>query len=153
MLRLNKLTDYAIVILGQMARIKDARLSATALAAATGINEPTVAKILKDLGKAGMVTSVRGAQGGYVLNQDARILTVHAVIEAIEGPTAIADCVEGVTACCAASHACPSKGNWDAVNTAIIHALDQVTLHDMIRPQVEKTQAPQLVQLTAAAAH
>ena len=49
MLRLNKLTDYAVVILGQMARSKDVRLSATALSVATGVNEPTVAKILKDL--------------------------------------------------------------------------------------------------------
>lgn len=149
MLRLNKLTDYAIVILSQMAREQGARVSATTLSTTTGISEPTVAKILKDLGKAGLVTSVRGAQGGYVLDRPGHELTVRAVIEAVEGPIAITDCVEGKTSCCSAQHTCPSKGNWDKVNAAIITALDAVTLHDMMRPNDTSVQ---LVQLQHASA-
>lgn len=131
MLRLNKLTDYAIVILVQMARDPAVRYNTPALASATGLTETTVAKILKDLGKRDIVQSTRGAAGGYVLAQTSKCITVRHVIEAIEGPIAIADCVEGSTGSCLALH-CTVRGNWDKVNEAIIEALDAVTLHDMV---------------------
>lgn len=131
MLRLNKLTDYAIVILVQMARDPLVRYNTPALANATGLTETTVAKILKDLSKDGIVQSTRGASGGYMLSKDRAAVTVRHVIEAIEGPIAIADCVEGAGGACAAL-SCHVRGNWDRVNEAIIAALDAVTLCDMV---------------------
>lgn len=156
MLRLNKLTDYAVVILSHMAREK--RHSSTSLLAVeTGVNEPTVAKVLKDLVRAGLVTSTRGAMGGYVMNGEAEAVTIRQVIEAIEGPIALADCVDGHAVGCAAQ-ACGTRGNWDQVNAALIAALDQVTLVDMMRApkkqaaqkQAEPTPKPAvtLVQIT-----
>lgn len=134
MLRLNKLTDYAVVILVHMAQDPTRRATTTSVAAATGLSETTVAKILKDLGRGGLVRSTRGASGGYVLERDSRALTVRAVIEAIEGPIAIADCVDGASGCCPALH-CTVRGNWDKVNAAVVAALDAVTLHDMMPAQ------------------
>lgn len=132
MLRLNKLTDYAMVILVQMARDPAVRYSTPALAAASGLTETTVAKVLKDLAKGGIVQSTRGAAGGYMLAQTDRCITVRHVIEAVEGPIAIADCVEGASDICPALH-CTVRGNWDKVNEAIIDALQAVSLHDMLR--------------------
>ncbi len=131
MLRLNKLTDYAIVILVQMARDPAVRYNTPALAGATGLTETTVAKILKDLSKVGVVQSTRGAAGGYMLAQGSQCITVRNVIEAVEGPIAIADCVEGATGSCPSLN-CTLRGNWDKVNEAIIAALDAVTLRDMM---------------------
>lgn len=130
MLRLNKLTDYAVVILSHMAR-NNLHTSTSVLAVETGINEPTVAKVLKDLVKSGLVTSTRGANGGYALQGDADTITVRNVIEAIEGPIALADCVDGHATGCAAQ-ICGTRGNWDQVNTALITALDNVKLSDMM---------------------
>ena len=70
MLRLSKLTDYAVVVLARLARGGAAAPSgpvqtAPGLAAGTGIAEPTVAKVLKMLAQAGLVEGVRGARGGY----------------------------------------------------------------------------------------
>ena len=67
MLRLSKLTDYAVVVLTRLAR-DGATLSgpvqtALSLAADTGIAEPTVAKVLKILAQAGLVEGVRGPRG------------------------------------------------------------------------------------------
>lgn len=138
MLRLNKLTDYAIVILTQMAAQPRLRHNAGALAGVTGLPETTVAKILKDLTKSSLIQSARGAQGGYSLTVPGEAITVRQIIEAIEGPIAIADCVDGQAATCCASDRCPIKGNWDRVNTAIIAALDGVKLTDMMRPAAEK---------------
>lgn len=137
MIRLNKLTDYAVVLLAQMAREGNTRFAASQLASVTGIPEPTVAKLLKDLGKAGLVESARGANGGYSLAHVASTISVRMMIEAIEGPISLTDCVDGnKTGCAAAS--CGVRGNWDGVNAAIIAALDAVTLDDMMRPQRKK---------------
>lgn len=134
MLRLNKLTDYAIVLLTKMALTPEQRFNTPALSAETGIPEPTVAKILKDLCKSCLVQSYRGVQGGYMLGRLREEITVRAVIEAIEGPIAIADCIDGATGCCSAEMRCPVRGNWDKVNAVIIRALDDLTLVDMMRP-------------------
>lgn len=134
MLRLNKLTDYAVVILVRMANHPTARHTAASVAAATGLSETTVAKILKDLGRSEIVQSTRGASGGYVLARASHDVTIRSVIEAVEGPIAIADCVEGATGCCPAL-CCTVRGNWDKVNDAIVTALDAVTLKDMMPPQ------------------
>lgn len=147
MLRLNKLTDYAVVILSHMAK-QNQQASTSLLAAETGVNEPTVAKVLKDLVKSGLVTSTRGASGGYALNGSAEEISVRHVIEAIEGPIALADCVDGHAVGCAAQ-ICGTRGNWDQVNTALIHALDQVKLTHMMQAPQKNTAPPpsRLVQI------
>ncbi|MCU0986902.1 MAG: Rrf2 family transcriptional regulator [Acetobacteraceae bacterium] len=146
MFRLSKLSDYAVVVLSELGRdgAGDKR-SATDLAAATGIAEPTVAKVLKLLGAAGLVTSQRGAQGGYRIARPlartairiARPLARTAiadVIVAVEGPIALAACVDGATGGCEAEGSCPVRGRWDPVNTAIRRALAEITLADMQCP-------------------
>jgi len=146
MLRLSKLTDYAVVILARMAG-QSGRANAAALAQATGLPEPTVAKILKDLTRSGLVQSARGATGGYVLAMPEQAITIRAVIEAIDGPIAIADCVEGAESKCV-SACCQLRGNWNKVNEAITGALDALTLTDMMRPTPA---SPQIYQIAAMA--
>ncbi len=136
MIRLNKLTDYAIVLLAQMAKDPVLRLSSSQLAATTGIPEMTVAKILKSLSAAKLVSATRGAQGGYRLEYASDEITIRAIIEALDGPIAITDCIGGTTGCCSAEAKCPVRGRWDKVNDAMIRALDGITLVDMIQPSV-----------------
>lgn len=142
MLRLNKLTDYAIVILAQMSLDQGLRYTSASLAGVTAVPEPTVAKILKDLAKSDLVTSYRGSQGGYSLARGGEAITVRQVIEAVEGPISMVECVEAQSACCVADKKCPLRGRWDVVNTAIVEKLDTITLTDMIRsPLVKINQA------------
>jgi FeS assembly SUF system regulator len=141
MLRLNKLTDYAVVLLSRMAAEPASRINAAQLASQTGIPEPTVAKILKELAKSHLVESTRGASGGYSLLYQGDEVTVRQVIEAIEGPIVMTDCVNGNSGCCSAENKCSSRGAWDKVNAAIIAALDNVTLADMM-PQNDDKQRP-----------
>ena len=133
MLKLGKLTDYAIVVMVQLAREGDnASRSASYLADKTGLPEPTVAKVLKTLSKEELVTSVRGAQGGYKLLRDPAAVSVCDIIEAIDGPIAIVSCIEGNNDHCEAAARCPTKGKWDPVNRAIRGALQDLTLADMM---------------------
>ena len=123
MLRISKLTDYAIIVLGRMSRDAEQTHTAAGLAEATGVAAPTVSKILKMLGKSGILKSTRGAHGGYVLAQSPERTSVAAVIFALEGPIALTEC-EGERGGCEQSGSCNARGSWDVINRAVRAALD-----------------------------
>jgi len=134
MMKLGKLTDYAVAVMVQLGREgRDAARSAHQLSDRTGIPEPTVAKVLKKLTREGLVQSVRGAAGGYKLAQDPARLSICDVIEALDGPIEIVSCANGVPDTCRAETKCPAKGKWAPVNHAVRAALQAVTLMDMAR--------------------
>ena len=130
MLRLSKLTDYAVVVLVRLASAPGVQTS-PGIAAATGIPEPTVAKVLKSLAAAGLVASQRGARGGYRPVKALDAIAVSEVIAAVDGPIALTACVEGSVTECESRSLCPMKGRWDPVNDAIRRALTDITLADM----------------------
>ena len=132
MLKLNRLTDYAVVVLGQLARNSGKVETATEIAMSTGIPLPTVSKILKILSNAFIVTSHRGAGGGYLLERRADDVRVAEIIEAFEGPIALTACVDSAVDNCSIEALCPMKGNWNTVNEAIRTTLFCLTLADMI---------------------
>lgn len=135
MIKLGKLTDYAIVIMGQLMREGEgASKSAHFLSAKTGVPEPTVAKVLKMLAHAALVDSSRGAAGGYRLSRGAADISIADIITAMDGPIAIVSCVEGSAETCKAEGSCHLKGRWDHVNSVIRAALEGVRLPDMIDP-------------------
>ncbi len=132
MFRLNRLTDYAVVVMTQMAHDPKAVRTAPQIARNTGVPLPTVAKLLNALTRESLVTSHRGATGGYTLHRRAEEITVAEIIQAIEGPIALTACVDVSGYHCDVETLCPMRGNWEEVNRAIHDALDQVTLADMI---------------------
>ncbi len=135
MLRLSKLTDYAVVVLIRLGDCQrpgeDCVQTSPGIALATGVPEPTVAKVLKALASAALVVSQRGARGGYRLSRPLDAVTVADVIGAIDGPIALTACVEGGGGGCDVGSLCAVKGRWDLVNDAIRDALSNITLADM----------------------
>ncbi len=129
MLRLSKLTDYAVVVMVRLGRVAVVATS-SGVAAATGVPEPTVAKVLKALAGAGLVTSQRGARGGYRLARPLTEVSVAEVIRAIDGPIALTACVDG-GAGCEVEHVCAVRGRWDLVNEAILTAFRAISLADL----------------------
>jgi FeS assembly SUF system regulator len=130
MLRLSKLTDYAVVVLVRLSRTEGVQTS-PGIATDTGVPEPTVAKVLKTLAAYDLVSSQRGARGGYKLNRPLSAIPIADVIAAIDGPIALTACVDGSSSGCDASGSCPMCGQWDPVNNAIRSALSGITLADM----------------------
>lgn len=131
MIKLSRLTDYAVVVLAEMARTDGELSAASTLAAKTGIPEPTVSKVLKTLSRNGLITSVRGVSGGYRLERAAGEIPVSLIIAAMEGPISLTSCVSGSHESCAFEGKCSMHGRWNPVNAAIRGALDKVTLADM----------------------
>jgi FeS assembly SUF system regulator len=131
MIRLNRMTDYAVVMLVQMGRRPDRVLTAPQIAQAACLPLPTVAKLMKQMGQTGLVRSQRGAAGGYALSRRPEEITVAEIIAALEGPIALTACVDGAPAPCEVRATCPIGGHWNKVNGAIEAALRQVTLADL----------------------
>jgi FeS assembly SUF system regulator len=146
MLRLSRLTDYAVVALVHLGRSGMVQTS-PGIASVIGLPEPTVAKVLKALANHGLVASLRGAHGGYRLSKPLNQIPVADVILAIDGPIALAACVDGAVGCESQS-LCPVAGRWDPVNAAIRDALTAITLADM-----EEATIPRAFRVPAALAH
>lgn len=132
MIRMSRLADYSFIILGRMMEPQGASWSAAELAERTALPLPTVAKLLKLLARAEILTAQRGAAGGYRLLRPVQAVTVAHVIEAVDGPIAITDCVHEDKPECALPSFCPLNGGWMKVNWAIHKALHSVTLADMV---------------------
>jgi FeS assembly SUF system regulator len=132
-IKLGKLTDYAIVVMGQLAldEAGEAR-SAHYLADKTGVPEPTVSKVLKDLSRGELVVSTRGSAGGYKLSKAADQISLADIIAALEGPISVVACVEGGKADCSLWETCPTKNNWPRVNTVIKRAFEGIKLTEII---------------------
>ncbi len=143
MLKLSKMTDYATVLLSVIAKDKYRLHGALEIASVTGIALPTVSKILKILTKAGVLSSARGAKGGYTLAREPERITVATIISALEGPIALTECSVSHKGCNQAI-GCRIQGNWHLINQKIAHALESVTLADMILPfkQPEEVSIP-----------
>jgi FeS assembly SUF system regulator len=131
-LRLSKLTDYGPVLLAHLAANGGSVCSAADVATATGVAVPTVSKLLKLLGRNGLVTSTRGANGGYRLAHDPRDISAADIIDALEGPVSITECSASDSQC---EHegVCSVGVAWQRVNVAIRRALDDVSLNDLLR--------------------
>ncbi len=132
MLRISKLTDYGTVVLAELAGRGDSVCSAKDVAVATGIAPPTVSKLLKLLSKAEIVTSTRGANGGYRLSRGPAAISAAAIIDALEGPVSITECSASDSNCDFES-TCNVGSAWQRINVAIRRALDDVTLEDLLK--------------------
>ena len=130
-MRLTHLADYAVVIMTAAARREaGARLSASELAQETGVPLPTTQKLMGRLAAEGLLTSVRGAAGGFALARPAGEITLADIVEAVEGPIAMTVCSEGRTDCALDAH-CMVKPHMGVVGNAIRGALGAVSLTEL----------------------
>lgn len=152
-LRLAKLTDYAMVLATRLALEPNAVHSTRSLGEATGLSASTVAKILKALSAARLVTSVRGKNGGYALAKPASRVTLADVIVAMEGPLALTECSSHERGPCDIEGACRIRRHWRRINVVVLEALRGVTIADLAKPLPEPCgakSAPHLVLLRTA---
>ena len=134
MFKLNRMTDYAIVVLGVLAHRRGEIMAAAQLAQLTSLNQPTVAKVAKTLVAADLLETHRGMHGGYRLARQAAMTSLVQIVEAMEGPIVVNDCVEGAQDPCMVSNRCFMSRNWNRVNLAVRNALNGVSLEDLVDP-------------------
>ena len=132
-MRLSHLADYAVVLMTAAARRPpSARLSATELAAETGVPLPTTQKLMGVLAACGLLSSARGAGGGFALARPAQAISLADIVEAVEGPIAMSACSDGKFDCALDAH-CRVKPHMGIVGHAVRGALGAVSLTELAR--------------------
>ncbi len=131
MLRISRMADYAVIAMSYMARHPQANLSATDIAESTGLPLPSVSKILKKLSKDEILHSKLGVTGGYTLSRPPESITIADLISSVEGPIAIADCLDNNRGC-SLENVCKVKIPWQRVSNIIEEALTELSLADIV---------------------
>ena len=132
MLRIGKLTDYALLILSHMAKTNSV-MSAAVIAKMLHLTLPTVSKILKMLADANLVASRRGADGGYQLARAADQISVADVLVAMEKGIALTECCSNFNRCNIAT-VCTMRENWIKINQMIHTLLAKLTIIQIAEP-------------------
>lgn len=103
------------------------------------ISDHYLEQLIAELRKSGLVKSVRGAQGGYMLARKPSGITVGDIIRVLEGPLGPSDCVleNGPVQCNNADH-CVTKTVWERIQTSISDVIDSITLQDMLNDHKKK---------------
>lgn len=133
MLRVSKLADYATVIMHFLAAHSGPLASANEIAQGISLSTPTVSKILKILGEAGLVVSARGVGGGYRLAKPAQAISVAEMVAAVDGKPALTECANPESLC-TQEGICAIKHNWRMINHFVLNTLQNVSLADMSQP-------------------
>ena len=143
MIRLTNLADYAVVVMTAAAREPGSKLSAARVAEVTGIPAPTVAKLMGTLARGGLLVASRGVAGGFSLSLPPGDISVAAIVEAVDGPIALTNCLAGDAHDCAIEGHCGVRGHWGPINRAVRDALAAVTLAELV---LAPARAPQRVE-------
>lgn len=116
-------------------------ISLKSIAERQDLSDHYLEQLFSVLRKAGLVKSIRGAQGGYVLGKEPAEITVGDIIRVLEGPIAPMDCVneESTDDLCRRAETCVTRGIWKKVRDSISNVLDSITLEDMAK-EAEKLQ-------------
>jgi len=147
MLRVSRLTDYATVVMTVIAAHPANVLSTAQIAEEARLELPTVSKLLKLLGHAGLVESFRGVNGGYRLARPPEAISLAEIVEAMEGPIGMTEC-STAQGQCERKAQCGVSGSWQSVSGAIGGVLRAMTLAQMLAGAPKAT-APD----AASAAH
>lgn len=138
-MQLTRAGEYAIKSLLYLASQEDdTRVLASEVATAEGIPVNFVRKILESLAKTGLVKSFRGAGGGFTLGRSPALITMLHIVEAIEGPLALNQCLQPST--CAEMPRCPMSQVWMEAQHAVEDVLRRYSLADIARSRVLREQ-------------
>ena len=132
-MRITLESDYALRILTAMAE-SDGVTDAKTISANTSVTLRFTLKILHKLVGGGLVQSFKGVNGGYTLKLAPENITLKAVIELIDGPIAIARCLETEEGCSlnCDKTACVYHHIFDTISIDLAKKLDKITIHDVI---------------------
>ena len=128
MIRLTNLADYGVVLMCEMGKDPTGLHSAVKLAQETGLPVPTVSKILGALSKAGILISQRGLKGGFKLAGNVNEINIAGIIEAVDGPIALTNCIEKAPGDCSFEPICSMRPHWQLINDAVRNGLAGITL-------------------------
>ncbi|MGA3282007.1 MAG: Rrf2 family transcriptional regulator [Smithella sp.] len=103
------------------------------------ISEKYLSLIIIPLRRIGLVNSIRGAHGGYLLAKDPSQITMKEIIDVLEGDCSLVDCVRNPSTCPRVP-ICASHDIWEIIGGKISETLNSVTLDMLVKMNQEKAQ-------------
>jgi Rrf2 family protein len=132
MFRLSKRTDYGLMAIRCLALLpRGTCRSARDIAVEHRIPPALMAKLLQRMARQGLVASHHGTKGGYQIARPPASISLRDVIEAIEGPTAIMECLSPCGPGCAQDGTCTVKGPLHQVQRRIVEVLARTRVSDL----------------------
>ena len=130
-MKLSTRGKYGLYAMYYLAAHKDEGPQSLQSIASTGVPKQYLEQLLGNLRRAGLIHSVRGAQGGYQIARPPGEITILDVIDAMEGPLELSECMtdEGH---CDRSCQCPVRRVWQKLTDSINRELADVTLDEML---------------------
>jgi Rrf2 family protein len=125
----------AMILLGKNYNIE--RLSLSDIAHSEKISKEFLAQLMLDLRKANLVESYKGVTGGYSLTKHPKEITLKEILEALEGPIQIIECIHE-TNLCEKQNLCLTKNIWEFVEIKILDLFNEITLQDLITGNIRK---------------
>jgi Rrf2 family protein len=138
MLQLTKRTEYGLIALVHMVDREGGFVSVREISEHYPVPRRLLAEVLKDLCRASLVESQRGATGGYALARPAEAITLGEVVCALEGAPRLASCESLVVAHegeCGLEPVCPIRSPLHRIREGIWHLMERTTLRSLVRPR------------------
>jgi len=135
-MQVSKTLDYAVRSLTYLSKEPVGRLNIKEISQNQHIPLNYLAKIMRKLVNKGIVQSMVGPEGGYVLRKSPREITLREVYEAIEGDFRMIDCMEKDSICILYEN-CAQLPVWDRLQISMIKILESTTLEDMLKQKRE----------------
>ena len=107
-------------------------VSIQSISARQQISDSYLEQLVRKLKKAGLVTSLRGAQGGYRLAKPAEEISVGDVLRALEGSIEAVSCQEGENPSCVGKDLCVARYVWQKVNKSIQETVDSIMISQLV---------------------
>ena len=135
-MQVSRTLDYAVRSLTYLSKDPIGRFSIKEISQNQHIPLNYLAKIMRKLVNRGIVQSMVGPDGGYVLRKSPGEITLREVYEAIEGDFRMIDCMEKDSICILYEN-CPQLPVWDKLQISMIKILESTTLEDMLKEKRE----------------
>jgi FeS assembly SUF system regulator len=131
MIKVTRLADYAVSIIYAFSGSEKEILSSQNIAEKTKLHKATVNKLLAQLVKKNVLEPFRGTKGGYRLKKGLDNISIRELIEAIEGPVLLTDCLNKNANNCNLFDVCNTKNIWSFVNKEINNTLENIKIKDI----------------------
>ncbi|MBC8331923.1 MAG: Rrf2 family transcriptional regulator [Anaerolineae bacterium] len=129
---INRKTDYAVRVIVALARHPlGTRLSAKLLQEETLVPQAFLNRIIAQLSQGNLIESFPGPRGGLQLARSAEEITLRDIVEIMEGPILLSECLKEKETCPLAE-ACPIRNRWGGLQSTITQALDQTTMSQLV---------------------
>lgn len=133
-MKLSTKGKYALYAMYYLAQHSDEGPQPLCRIAEVVLPETYLEQLLSTLRKAGLVRTVRGAQGGYLLAKPPGEITVGDIIDATEGPVSMAECVDNEESCAHCGQ-CKTRRVWEYLGKNINALLQSISLQDMLEKE------------------